>query len=182
MKKFKCIAKHATLSGLLTALVLPLAAHAHVTLERGPVEAGSWGKLTLRVPEGCAGSPTTAITVELSDDFYMPRPMPKGGYKLEVKREKLAKPIESHGDVITHVIRSATWSGEPLPDDFYDEFVVFTRMPLAAGKYPVKVSQVCVKGRMDWHDVAKPGQARRELKFPAPELTVIGKPESAAGK
>jgi uncharacterized protein YcnI len=105
----------------------------------------------------------------------MPRPAPKAGWKLDVKREKLDKPVETHGMQITEAIRSATWSGGSLPDDFYEEFTVFARVPTEAGKYPIKVSQICEKGRVDWHEVAKPGQSRRELKAPAPDLEVIPK-------
>jgi periplasmic copper chaperone A len=150
-------------------------AHAHITLERSSFEAGTWNKLVLRVAEGCNGAATTSISVELPKGVYMPRPAPKAGWKLDVKREKLDKPVETHGMQITEAIRSATWSGGSLPDDFYEEFTVFARVPTEAGKYPIKVSQICEKGRVDWHEVAKPGQSRRELKAPAPELEVIPK-------
>lgn len=163
----------------LTALLpvwLPTAAQAHITLETKTVEAGSWAKLVLRVPEGCDGSPTTAIKVDMGKDFFLPRPMPKAGWKLDVTREKLDKPIKAHAVDITEGIRTATWSGSRLPDEYYDEFIVFTRVPLTPGKYPVKVTQVCEKGSIDWHEVAKPGQSRRELKAPAPELDVLPKP------
>jgi periplasmic copper chaperone A len=167
------------LAGLALVMNAP-ATRAHVALEKRTVDAESWSKVTFKVPEGCGGAATTAIRVDLPQAFYLPRAMPNGTWKVEVVRERLAKPIESHGAKITEAIRSVIWSGKELPDDFYDEFSVFARMPSEPGKYPINVTQTCTTGEIKWHDVAKPGQSRRELRHPAPELDVTPKPTRPA--
>lgn len=40
-----------------------------------------------------------------------------------------------------------------LPADYYDGFVVMSKLPETVGKLYWKVSQVCEQGRLDWVDV-----------------------------
>jgi len=102
-----------TLIAALMLTSLAGAATAHVTLQETQAAAGQTTKITLRVPHGCDGQATTAISVTLPEGFDGVKPMPKPGWTLA---------IDSGADGKTaHVI---TWSGGDLPDAYYDEFVL----------------------------------------------------------
>lgn len=145
-------------------------AAAHVTLEQPAMMAGSTGKIVLRVPHGCDGSPTTAITVFLPDGVVGAKPMPKPGWALDVANEKLAKPYDSHGTLISERPAQITWKGGRLLDAEYDEFVVRATLQGEPGKRYVRVLQVCEKGQSDWAEIPSVSQARSAL--PALELEV----------
>jgi uncharacterized protein YcnI len=68
-------------------------------------------------------------------------------------------------------VREITWRGGPLPDAWYDEFVIQVKLPDAPGRYAFKVLQACEQGRNEWVEAAGQGG-----KFPAPVLEVGGAP------
>lgn len=101
---------HAEIAPPLLALALAPAAQAHVTLEQAEAVAGTPYKAVLRVGHGCDGSATTRITASLPAGFRGAKPMPKAGWTLDVKREKLAKPYESHGRMISDDVVVVSWT------------------------------------------------------------------------
>lgn len=116
---------------MAAALLAAASAHAHVSLEQGTMPAGSYQKLVFRVGHGCSGSATMAVSIRLPEGFSAMRPMPKNGWNIERTPDSL------------------TWRGGPLPDDFYDEFVMFGKMP-AAGSHVFKIVQSCQAGSANW--------------------------------
>ena len=161
----------ATSTLLLAAFTFPAAAH--VVLEQKGAPAGSYYKAVFRVGHGCAGSPTTELRVEIPEGVTGAKPMPKPGWLLATKMEKLAKPYESHGKRVEEAVAAVTWSEGSLPDAFYDEFAVFMKLPDGADRIWFKVRQVCETGRIDWVEIPAPGQAMRELKAPAALLDLL---------
>jgi uncharacterized protein YcnI len=161
-------------SRIATALLAALAgpAAAHVVLEQKSAPAGSYYKGTFRVGHGCAGSPTTSLTVELPEGVTGAKPMPKPGWLLTTRLAKLTVPVEPHGKHSDETVAGVTWSGS-LPDSYYDEFVVFMKLPDTPGRRWFKVQQVCETGRIDWVQIPQPGQAARELRAPAAQLDVL---------
>ena len=146
-------------------------AHAHVTFEQAAAPAGSNYKAVLRVPHGCSGSPTRSITLFLPHDMIAAKPMPKAGWQLSIKNEKLSSPIQGgHGESITERVSEVTWSGARLLDSEYDEFVVRIPLPNTAGKRAIRVLQQCEKGENDWAAIAIPGEPRPA--YPAPTLDI----------
>jgi uncharacterized protein YcnI len=139
---------------MAAATLLASTAHAHITLEQKSATAGSYQKLTFRAGHGCQGSATREITVTLPDGVKGAKPMPKQGWQIQMTPS------------------SVTWTGGPLPDEYYDEFVMQVKLPADAGTRYFKVVQTCVKGSAAWDDVA-PGS-----KSPAPALEVL--PAAAA--
>ena len=101
--------------------------------------------------------------------------MPKAGWKLDTVIVALATPYTSHGKTISSDVREITWSGGLLPDAYYDEFSMQVKLPETEGKLYFKVTQLCEKGRLDWIEIPKDGQNRKELKAPAPMLNLEGK-------
>lgn len=152
----------------LAASVLP-AAQAHVTLEQASAVAGSTYKAVFRVGHGCAGSPTTRITVFLPPGFVGAKPMPKPGWALSIQNEPLLQPYDSHGQPITERAAVITWSGGRLLDAEYDEFVLRGNLPAEAGQHYFRVLQSCEKGENDWAAIPT---GHDQPAFPAAVLTL----------
>jgi uncharacterized protein YcnI len=147
-------------------------ASAHVTLERREAPADSFYKATLRAPHGCKGSPTQRLRVRLPDGVTAVKPQPKQGWKLEITRTKLAKPLDDgHGGKITETVSEVSWSGGRLLDEHFDEFAIMMRLPDAPGTtlyFPVV--QECEQGVHRWIEIPEPGKSARDYKEPAPAL------------
>ena len=116
---------------MAAALLAAASAHAHVSLEQKSAPAASYQKLVFRLGHGCNGSATTAVSIRLPEGFGAMHPMPKAGWIIERTPDSL------------------TWRGGPLPDDFYDEFVMFGKLP-AAGSHVFKIVQSCQVGSANW--------------------------------
>lgn len=144
---------------------------AHVTLEQGSAAAGSYQKLIFHVGHGCEGAATTGITVMLPESVIGAKPMPKAGWKISTAEGKLSVPVESHGKAITSAVREISWKGGPLPDAWYDEFVMQVKLPEQPGKLYFKVIQQCGKTGVAWDEM--PGETPVKLKAPAPVLEVL---------
>ncbi|MGO4380886.1 YcnI family copper-binding membrane protein [Pseudoduganella sp. RAF53_2] len=133
---------------IAAAALLATSAHAHITLEQKTATAGSYQKLTFRVGHGCKGSPTREITVTLPEGVNGAKPMPKQGWQIKTTPN------------------SVTWTGGPLPDEYYDEFVMQVKLPADTGTRYFKVAQVCEKGSEGWDETTPGG------KNPAPALEI----------
>ena len=116
---------------------------AHVTLEVGEAEIGSFYKAVLRVPHGCDGAPTKSIRVDLPEGIIAAKPMPKPGWQVRTIKGAYAAKHAFHGDSLADGVREITWSGGELPDDQYDEFtfVAFVASELQPGMLYLPVVQ-----------------------------------------
>lgn len=158
--------KTARLLACAAALVVA-AAQAHIVLEQPAAAAGATYKAVFKIGHGCNGSATTALTVRLPDGVHGAKPMPKAGWALTRKLDTLATPYTSHGKTITEDVSAVTWRGGPLPDAFYDEFVVQVALPPQTGPLWFKVLQECEQGQADWAEVPARGTSPQGLKTPA---------------
>jgi uncharacterized protein YcnI len=162
-------------------LALCCAALAHVTLERKEAPIGASYKAVLRVPHGCNGSATVALRVRIPEGYLSVKPMPKAGWKLEVKRGKYPKPASLGEAKVSEGVTEVDWSGGNLPDAYYDEFVLTGTIAddLAAGQsmyFPIV--QECEKGVNRWIEIPTAGAAdagHGEQSEPAPELKLLPK-------
>jgi uncharacterized protein YcnI len=172
----KCIAAVAVITSASSAF-------AHVVLEDQTALAGRSYKAVLKVGHGCEGSPTTAMRVTIPAGFMGAKPMPKAGWKLDVKTAKLAVPYDSYGKQITEDVSEITWTATSkdsyLPDGYYDEFVLRGGLPKKDGVMWFKVLQSCEKGANDWSQIPAAGVDPHSLKSPAAQLEII--PSGAAG-
>ncbi|RVV98091.1 DUF1775 domain-containing protein [Mesobaculum littorinae] len=164
-----------TAAGL--ALLAP-AAIAHVTVVAEKSAPGATTKLTLRVPHGCDGEATEEIRVELPEGVYAAKPMPHAGWEIDTETGAYATPYDNHGTEMTEGVRSITWSGGSLPDDFYDEFSF--RAALGAELAPGAVLymptvQTCATGEEAWTDTSGGHDGK-----PAPALTLAEAPTAPA--
>lgn len=167
------------ISALLSAS-LSLAAGAHITLETRQAEAGSYYKAVFRVGHGCDGSPIKEILVRIPSGVQGAKPMPKAGWQLVVDKQPLDQPYNSHGKTVREDTASVRWSGGPLPDAFYDEFIISAKLPERSGKLYWQVTQICEQGRIDWIETPAEGHSLSEYKTPAALLELTPKADPSA--
>jgi len=161
---------------LSMAMLIPGAVSAHVGLEKPEATLGAPYKAVFKVPHGCNGSPTSSITIEIPEGVIGVKPMPKPGWTLATERGAYRNEYAFyHGRKVSEGVRKVTWTGGPLLDEHYDEFVLssFIAGELAAGTVSFPVIQGCEKGELKWVEVAAPGQDPHDLKAPAPTLKLI---------
>ncbi|MCF2972084.1 YcnI family protein [Synechococcus sp. Nb3U1] len=162
-----------------SALLALSPASAHVTVNPKEAPAGSYAKLTLRVPHGCEGSPTIRLRVQIPEGATSVKPMVHPLWEIETVKKPLATPYESHGRMITETVAEVIWSGGVLPDEFMDEFSISLKLPDRPGEtIPIPVVQECEKGISRWIQVAQPGEDPHDLPEPAPLLKLTSGSES----
>ena len=162
---------------VLTGLLSCQQANAHVVLTDQLAMAGSYYKATLRVGHGCGDEPTTSITVKIPAGFEGAKPQPKFGWALTLKKELRPKTYTSHGKTITEDVVEIKWQATSkdfyLPNEQFDEFSFFTRLPAKPGPHWISVRQECVKGINDWAEVPASGTSTKGLKTPAALLELL---------
>lgn len=153
------------------------AAFAHIALDPKEAPVGSSVKATFRVTHGCDGAATTAVRIAIPEGFIGVKPMPKPGWKLEVRKGKYQRAYKHfHGRELSEGAIEIVWSGGELPNEFVDEFslVGFAARELDAGAtFTFPVVQDCVGGKTtEWTEIAKEGNDHPER--PAPQMTLTG--------
>ncbi len=163
----------------LSFLPISAPALAHVTVTPDQAAAGSYTKLTFRVPHGCDGSPTIRLRVQIPEGATAVKPMVHPLWKIEMVKKPLATPYESHGKMVTETVSEVIWSGGRLPDEYMDEFSISLRLPDQPGKtIPFPVVQECEQGVYRWIQVAQPGEDPHSLPQPAPLLKLTAGPKA----
>jgi uncharacterized protein YcnI len=173
-----------TLLAVAAVLALPLlpgVAAAHVTLDPPQARAGTYLRAAFRVPHGCAGGAATErLEVTLPEGVIQARPMPKAGWTLAITEAPLEAPLDNgHGGQITRRVAAIAWSGGPLPDAHYDEFVVMMRLPAlpegSAGETLwLPAVQHCTGGATAaWTEVPAAGRRLTDYRTPAPSLRLL---------
>jgi uncharacterized protein YcnI len=156
-------------------------AFAHITLEDRQAPVGSSYKAVMRVPHGCNGSATVAVRVRIPEGFLDVKPMPKPGWKLDVRTGKYRLPASLRGTKIGEGVTEVDWVGGILPDAYYDEFVLVGVIgdDLQAGQsmyFPIV--QECEKGVNRWIEIPsgdQPGSNEGKLSQPAAVLKLLPK-------
>ncbi|WAP51725.1 YcnI family protein [Arthrobacter sp. ATA002] len=153
------------------------AASAHVHVHPDSTEAGESALLTFELSHGCAGSPTTAVTVTLPEQITDATPTAHPGWTISKATEDFAEPQvldngTSIGSRTSQVVFTAV---EPLPDGVRDTFQLTVRLPDAAGEtMAFPVLQTCTKGETDWAQLPAEEQSDADLESPAPAFTISG--------
>ncbi len=135
------------------------AANAHIVLSQPSFEAGQNYAAFFKVDEGCAGSPTIALNVEIPDGVIVLATPPKPGWTVNAKRDK--------GQVT-----GVTWRGKLAAKDA-DQFGLFVKLPAKTETLYFPVTQQCEKSEIRWSDIPAAGQAPRDVGHPAPVLRLI---------
>jgi uncharacterized protein YcnI/copper(I)-binding protein len=163
---------------LAALLLAPLAGPtcAHPSLERREASVGAPYKAIMRVPQGCEGSATTRVRVQIPEGIIGVKPQPKPGWTIETTRGAYANTYPYyHGATLTEGVREISWTGR-LADDYFDEFVFsgFVAATLKAGEaiyFPT--IQDCEKGSSAWTEIPGAGQTAHDLKQPAPAIRLV---------
>jgi uncharacterized protein YcnI len=173
MKDQLAIALCATLLLLLTSS----GASAHIVLETPQAKLGASYKAVFKVPHGCDGSPTVEVRIDIPEGVIAVKPMPKPGWTLALTKGSYARSYAFyHGEQLGAGVHQVTWTGGPLPDEYFDEFVLSTFIAGEAEPGRViyfPVNQRCEKGEQHWNEIPATGQSPHALKFPAPQLTLV---------
>ncbi len=174
-----CVLPAAT-AAIALSIVSP--ASAHVSASVTDASAGAFTVLTLSVPHGCDGSPTTRIEIQVPESVLAVTPTRNPYYELEPTIEQLDEPeTDAHGNEITERTTSIVYTADtPLPDGQRDTFELTFQVPDVEGEVlAFPTIQTCEKGETAWTQVPAAGQDEDELENPAPSFTVL--PASGEG-
>ncbi|MEU0050245.1 YcnI family protein [Streptomyces sp. NPDC006309] len=159
-------------------LVLSAPAFAHVSVQpEGIAAKGGYAVVDFKVPNERDDASTTKIEVNLPADqpiaSVMPQPIP--GWKIDVTKSKLAKPLTMHGEKIDEAVTKVTWTadGKGIAPGYFQKF------PLSLGALPEHTDQLVFKAVQTysnkevvrWIEVPQKGQAEPENPAPVLELT-----------
>jgi uncharacterized protein YcnI len=120
---------------LLTALAMPAAAAAHVTINPGEWEAGGFARFAVRVPNERDNADTTEVTVQFPENVVSASFQPVPGWERTIEMAQLEEPIEEEGEEpITERIASVTWTGGTIAPGEFQEFGVSFQVPETPGE------------------------------------------------
>ena len=156
------------LGGIAAGSVLLLAgpAFAHVSVEPEAAEKGGYATVNFKVPNERDDASTVKLEVNLPTDHplasVMPQPVP--GWKVEVTKSKLDKPMEMHGDEDQRGGPSKiTWTA----DGKGVEPGQFQQFPVSVGQLPEDADKLVFKALQTYDDkevvrwIEEPGEGGR---------------------
>ncbi|WP_333774116.1 YcnI family copper-binding membrane protein [Streptomyces sp. IBSBF 3136] len=159
-------------------LALSGPAFAHVTVQpEGAAAKGGYAVVDFKVPNERDDASTTRVEVNFPADHpiasVMPQPLP--GWKIDVTRSKLAKPLTMHGKKIDEAVTKVTWTadGKGVEPGYFQKF------PLSVGTLPEDTDQLVFKAIQTysnkevvrWIEVAQDGKEEPENPAPVLELS-----------
>lgn len=166
----------ALVAGTAIALAAPLAASAHVTLDKNTAAAGSFALLSFKVPNESATAGTNKIVVTLPSDtpFAYVSYVPVAGWTTTLTTTTLDTPVEAEGSTITEAVTSVTWTADAGSEVQAGQLQLF---PLSLGPVPdtgsivLPVEQTYTDGTVvSWSDTTEGAE------HPAPVLFVNDAP------
>ncbi|SHE65261.1 YcnI family copper-binding membrane protein [Streptoalloteichus hindustanus] len=174
-----------TTAGLATLLASAGLASAHVTVQPGEAAQGGYAKVAFRVPNERPTAGTVKLEVTLPKDkpltSVLTKPLP--GWKSEVTKTKLDKPIESHGRKIEEVVSAITWTADSgtriNPGEFQEFEVSLGQLPKDADQLVLPAVQTYDNGEVVRWDAPPPAKGGEEPNFPAPALKLVAKKEDS---
>ncbi|MBG0853986.1 YcnI family protein [Streptomyces spinoverrucosus] len=159
-------------------VVLSTPCFAHVTVQpEGTAAKGGYAVVDFKVPNERDNASTTKLEVSFPTEHplssVMPEPVP--GWKVEVTKSKLDKPIESHGHQITEAVSKVTWTsdGKGIEPGYFQKF------PVSVGALPEDADELVFKAIQTysndevvrWIEVPQEGQEEPENPAPVLELS-----------
>ncbi|MFD4602877.1 YcnI family protein [Streptomyces sp. NPDC058464] len=176
MKASRIAAVAAVTGTAVLAVTSPAFAHVSVQPE-GTAAKGGYAVIDFKVPNERDDASTTKVEVNFPADHpvasVMPQPM--AGWKIEVTKSKLAKPLEMHGEKIDQAVTKVTWTasdGKGIEPGYFQKF------PLSVGALPEDTDELVFKAVQTysnkevvrWIEVQQEGQDEPEN--PAPVLAL----------
>ncbi|MFI8963189.1 YcnI family protein [Streptomyces sp. NPDC053493] len=168
----------AALAGTVAAssvLLLSGTAFAHVSVQpQGEAAKGGYATVNVKVPNERDNASTVKVEVSFPTDHplasVMPQPVP--GWKVEVTKAKLAKPLEMHGKKINEAVAKVTWTadGSKIGPGQFQQF------PLSLGQLPEDTDKLVLKAIQTYDNnevvrwIEEPKEGAAEPESPAPVL------------
>ncbi|MEW2083909.1 YcnI family protein [Streptomyces sp. NPDC005283] len=184
------VSRIALATGVAASSVLLLSgtAFAHVSVQpQGEAAKGGYATVNFKVPNERDNASTVKLEVSLPTEHplssVMPQPVP--GWKVEVTKSKLAKPLQVHGKQITEAVSKVTWTadGSKIAPGQFQQF------PLSLGKLPEDADQLVFKALQTydnkevvrWIEESKEGAAEPESPAPVLKLSAATGDEHGGG-
>ncbi|MFF5974936.1 YcnI family protein [Streptomyces sp. NPDC012769] len=171
------LARAAVAGGVAASSVLLLSgtAFAHVSVQpQGEAAKGGYATVNVKVPNERDNASTVKVEVNFPTDHplasVMPQPVP--GWKVEVTKAKLAKPLEIHGKKINEAVAKVTWTadGSKIGPGQFQQF------PLSLGRLPEDADRLVLKAIQTYDNnevvrwIEEPKEGAAEPENPAPVL------------
>ncbi|SFR17010.1 Uncharacterized protein YcnI [Lentzea waywayandensis] len=158
----------------------PTIASAHVSAQPAEFTQGGRATFAFRVPNERDNAGTTKIEVTLPQDTPLTsvRTKPLAGWKAEVVKGKLDKPVTIAGKEVTEAFKTITWTAEPgvkiNVNEYQEFFVAIGTLPEGKDKLELPTKQTYENGEVvDWAQAA--GADGKEPEHPAPALKLAPK-------
>ncbi|MEU5087197.1 YcnI family protein [Streptomyces sp. NPDC021356] len=181
----------ATVGALAGTAVLAVSvpAFAHVTVQpEGAAAKGGYAVVDFKVPNERDNASTTKLEVNFPTDHPLASVMPEpiDGWKIDVTKSKLAKPLEMHGEKISEAVTKVTWTadGKGVQPGYFQKF------PVSVGALPEDADQLVFKALQTysnnevvrWIEVPQKGQAEPDNPAPTLQLTAADDAHQAAAQ
>jgi uncharacterized protein len=158
-------------------LVLSAPAFAHVSVQpEGEAAKGGYVVVDFKVPNERDNASTTKLEVTFPADHPLASvmPQPVDGWKTQVTKSKLAKPLTVHGRQINEAVTKVTWTatGKGIEPGYFQKF------PLSIGQLPEDTDQLVFKALQTYSNnevvrwIEEPKQGQEEPENPAPVLAL----------
>ncbi|MFJ3905106.1 YcnI family protein [Streptomyces sp. NPDC090025] len=184
------LSRAAVAGGVAASSVLLLSgpAFAHVSVQpQGQAAKGGYATVNVKVPNERDNASTVKVEVNFPTDHplasVMPQPVP--GWKVEVTKAKLAKPLELHGKKINEAVAKVTWTadGSKIGPGQFQQF------PLSLGQLPEDTDQLVLKAIQTydnnevvrWIEESKEGAAEPESPAPVLKLSAASDDHHGGG-
>ncbi|SEP67235.1 Uncharacterized protein YcnI [Lentzea xinjiangensis] len=163
----------------IAVLGTPVTASAHVTAQPAEFTQGGRATFAFRVPNERDTAGTTKIEVTLPQDTPLTsvRTKPLAGWKAEVVKGKLDKPVTIAGKEVTEAFKTITWTAEPGVkigvNEYQEFFVALGTLPEGKDTLLLPTKQTYENGEVvDWSQASADG---KEPEHPAPALKLAPK-------
>jgi periplasmic copper chaperone A len=171
-----------------SVLLLSGTAFAHVSVQpQGEAAKGGYATVNFKVPNERDNASTVKLEVNLPTAYplasVMPQPVP--GWKVEVTKSKLAKPLDVHGKQITEAVSKVTWTsdGAKIGPGRFQQF------PISLGRLPENTDQMVFKALQTydnkevvrWIEEAEKGAPEPESPAPVLKLSAATEDEHGGG-
>ncbi|MET7621185.1 YcnI family protein [Streptomyces sp. NPDC005408] len=184
------VSRIAVATGIAASSVLLLSgtAFAHVSVQpQGEAAKGGYATVNFKVPNERDNASTVKLEVSLPTEHPLASVMPQDvpGWKVEVTKSKLAKPLEVHGKKITEAVSKVTWTadGSKIAPGHFQQF------PVSLGRLPEDADQLVFKALQTydnkevvrWIEESKEGAPEPEAPAPVLRLSAATEDEHGGG-
>ncbi|MDT0489375.1 YcnI family protein [Streptomyces griseus] len=171
------VSRIAIATGVAASTVLLLAgpAAAHVSVQpQGEAAKGGYATLNFKVPNERDQASTVKLEVNFPADHPLSSVTPEAvpGWKIDITKGKLDKPLEVHGRKITEAVTKVTWTadGSEIAPGYFQQF------PVSVGQLPENADQLIFKAIQTYDNkevvrwIEEPTANGEEPDSPAPVL------------